>query len=161
MGVEGVGCGGDVLGAAVNREEDGGVDADAHGGVGIGVEAAHRQDRHRADVDAVHKVAPALGIADIQVGDFQQGWGAGEGGDAVAVDRDERDAIEVGDAGFVNAPAGTIVFAPQLIPTFLQNAHLLHFLFSEAAHAFEGDFVDADLREGALGVVVFCAPAAN
>ena len=112
LGVEGVRCGGDVFGAAVNWEEDCGVDADAHWGVGIGVEAAHRQDRHGADVDAVHIVAPALGIADIQVGDFQQGWGAGEGGDAVAVNRDERDAVEVGGAGFVDAPARTPLFAP-------------------------------------------------
>jgi hypothetical protein len=70
LGVEGVARWFDVFCAAVRRQEDCGVDGEAEGVVRVGVEAAEDEDGGGADVDAVVVVAEALGVGDVELGDF-------------------------------------------------------------------------------------------
>ena len=161
LGVEGVGGGLDVFAAAVRGEEDCGVDGDADGHVAVGVEAAHCEDWHGAGVEGVHVIAEALGVADVEVGDFEEGWGAEEVAEAVAVDGDEGDGVEGGVAGGEDLPGagGGEVAAPDLVAAGVEDADLFFDVFAELAFG-EGDVLaDADLAEGGLGAEVVGAPA--
>ena len=172
MGVEGVACGLYVFGAAVRGEQDGGVDGEAEVGVGVGVEAAEDEDGGRANVDGVVVVAEALGVGDVELGDFEEGWGAEEVAFAVGVDGDEGDVGDAGGAGFVDFPGGGAgeldadgevggggVGAPEFVAAGLQDADLVGDFFAVAAGGGDDCFADADLLQGRGPAVVRGAPA--
>ena len=170
--VEGVACWLYVFRSTVRGEEDCGIYRQAEVGVGVGVEAAEDEDGGRANVDGVVVVAEALGVGDVELGDFEEGWGAEEVAFAVGVDGDEGDGGDAGGAGFVDVPGGGAgeldgngevggggVGAPEFVPAGFQDTDLVGDFFAVAAGGRDDGFADADLLQGRRPAVVRRAPA--